>query len=401
MVAKVAKILACIVVFAVLCIPAVFVNTAIGYLPALFFLMLLALCFVYLRICARSLSSDALSGADSCVRGSTVGVLLRVRNAAPLLAPHVDVSFSISDLFGEDALVETSSIAIRPHDTEDFEFDLGFSHLGEFQVGLRELVVHDPSGLFSATIPGNDKHSVLVTPRLRELDVPPLSDTTVRQVTDALKSSYSSGEDYCGVRDYSPGDPMKLIHWKLSARTNDYFTKIFDTHADPSLDIYVNFSSPEYDSETLMSLYDVAVETALALAAYAYEHSMATRLVFLNGDGQADRFQLGHGVDLRDLMQRLPRIQVGESGLFCELLSERASSVHAADNIAVCSPYVDAALGTALARVRSTRRNVFMLAMVPSELDRQRRTEALASLRLLGDMGIACSVIDVEGGVRP
>ena len=52
-----------------------------------------------------------------------------------------------------------------------------------------------------------------------------------------FKARFSSGEvesqkpgtggDFLGLREYYEGDPVRLIHWKVSARNNELYTKIF------------------------------------------------------------------------------------------------------------------------------------------------------------------------------
>lgn len=390
-----AKAIACFAVLAVLVVPALYVNMVIGYLPALFFVLLVALSFLYVRICARGLVFDELAEADSCERGSSVKVLLRLRNALWLYIPRVDAAFTITDLFGNDSAVETASISIGPHCIRDFDFDLGFDHLGEFGIGLRELTVHDPLSLFTVSVPTSHEHSILVTPRLRRVRSLPLSDVSVQEVSDALHVSDASGTDYCGVREYVPGDPMKTIHWKLSARIDGYFTKVFEEHSDPGIDIFVNLFAPEgLSDEELMDVYDAAVEAALTLESYARCRGLNARLVFLNRYGEAEQLVFGPSSDFRTLMQRLPRISAHDPSAFNDLLVRQATSIHAADNIAVCSALLDPGLVETLVRVKGTQRSVSLFALLPDGLDAEQRREATAPLRVLDNAGIPAYALD-------
>ena len=45
----------------------------------------------------------------------------------------------------------------------------------------------------------------------------------------------TSGDDFAGVRPYQPGDPQKMIAWKLAARSDDLSVKLFDAPAGGEL----------------------------------------------------------------------------------------------------------------------------------------------------------------------
>lgn len=386
----------CLALLAVLCIPAVFVNTILGYLPALFFILLVALCLAYCRICRRCFSFDEFARAESCVRGESVDVRLRIRNSSILFVPRVDVDFAIHDLFGNTSSSTRASIAVNPKADQDFSFSLSFGHIGQFSIGLEKLVIHDPLGLFEAQVPADSACTITVTPRLREVDDMPLSDTAAKQVSDALRPSTLPGSDYCGVRDYVPGDPMKLIHWKLSARGDTYYTKLYEEQSEPSLDIFLDLTAPEYDAEPLMDLYDAAIETALSLEAYAHEKGLETRVIFLNMQGEAEQFSLVRGSDFRNLMTRIPRISVASSEPFELLVRQHATTLRAADNIAVCSAHCTSGMAETLAQVRNTQRNALMFALAP--IGASANTKAIKqSLNTLRQAGVFCFLVDAGG----
>jgi uncharacterized protein (DUF58 family) len=45
----------------------------------------------------------------------------------------------------------------------------------------------------------------------------------------------SSGDDFAGVRPYQPGDPQKMIAWRLAARSDDLSVKVFDAQGGGDL----------------------------------------------------------------------------------------------------------------------------------------------------------------------
>ena len=66
-----------------------------------------------------------------------------------------------------------------------------------------------------------------------EVDAPPLPATGVGG-GDGVGLA-SSGDDFAGVRPYSPGDPQKMIAWRLAARSDDLSVKQFEAEGGGEL----------------------------------------------------------------------------------------------------------------------------------------------------------------------
>lgn len=59
-----------------------------------------------------------------------------------------------------------------------------------------------------------------------EVDAPPLPASGIGG-GDGVGTA-SSGDDFAGVRPYTPGDPQKMIAWRLAARSDDLSVKLFE-----------------------------------------------------------------------------------------------------------------------------------------------------------------------------
>ncbi|MGH6612213.1 MAG: DUF58 domain-containing protein [Burkholderiaceae bacterium] len=66
-----------------------------------------------------------------------------------------------------------------------------------------------------------------------EFDAPPLP-ATGHGVGDGITMA-ASGDDFAGVRPYAPGDPQKMIAWKLAARSDELSVKQFEAAAGGEL----------------------------------------------------------------------------------------------------------------------------------------------------------------------
>jgi uncharacterized protein (DUF58 family) len=99
---------------------------------------------------------------------------------------------------------------------------------GLFNLGPTTLRTADPLGFFEIQIHDPGFVTLMVTPPvvpLPTIRVAPGGRTgDGRPQPNAPEKTVSAA----GVREYSPGDSLRWIHWPTSARRNDYFVRIFD-----------------------------------------------------------------------------------------------------------------------------------------------------------------------------
>lgn len=86
----------------------------------------------------------------------------------------------------------------------------------------------DPLGLFKGRMAAGAADRLLVLPRRYAL--PPIRLPSSRRYQRggvALASHVGESEEFVGLRDYRPGDPLRHIHWKSFARTGRPIVKEF------------------------------------------------------------------------------------------------------------------------------------------------------------------------------
>ena len=152
------------------------------------------------------------------------------------------------------------------------------------------LLLPDPLGFFQRcqrTPTSEGKLTVLPRRyRLPEIELPgsarfqPGGDTASRQIG-------ASGE-FVGLRDYHPGDPLRLIHWKSWARTGKPIIKEFEETFFPRHGLILDTSPDD------PSLFEDAVSIAASFAASVDSRESLIDLMFISGQTQV--ISAGRGV---------------------------------------------------------------------------------------------------------
>jgi uncharacterized protein (DUF58 family) len=363
-------------------------NTIYGYLPGLFFVFAIGVSYLYLTILRRSLSFEEMSDLSNCKRETEIAFTVKLKNRSPLVCPRLEPYFYISDLFGGDDSVTSSVITLAPREQRAFDFDVRFDHIGSYSAGLKRIVVHDLLGLFSHTIDNPKRYQVDVSPKIFDVDNLHISDTVLTESEKMIVPIASEGSDYIGVREYVMGDPIKMIHWKLSARQENYLTKQFENYGTVGVSVFIDFFSPVYPAEALMGVFDTVVETALSVGNYAEEQGMEFEIVYTDKDMQRRKFNKGHHDDFSLIISDMPRIQTAESpgapgSVGTDMLREEGRARYTHGNIVFCTASITDEACDILLELKHRRKNPMLFAVVPPELDEQERADLLRPLRAL------------------
>lgn len=107
-----------------------------------------------------------------------------------------------------------------------------------------------PFGLWRAWAYVTPALSAIVYPT-PELDAPPLPSAAGGD-TEGVGLA-ASGDDFAGVRPYQPGDPRRMIAWRLAARSDELSVKQFDARGGGELTLDFDELPPSLDDEARLS----------------------------------------------------------------------------------------------------------------------------------------------------
>ena len=99
-----------------------------------------------------------------------------------------------------------------------------------------------------------------------------------RAVNDSLAGQYESvfkgrGMDFTGVREYQPGDDIRVIDWNVSARTNELHVKQFIEERELTVYLLVDASGSQSFGTQNRRKRETAAELAALLAFSAIENN--------------------------------------------------------------------------------------------------------------------------------
>ena len=195
------------------------------------------------------------------------------------------------DLSLPDGLAATDiETVVRPPDTIERSVRLG--RRGIYSLDAPRLRQRDPLGFVERTVEVTASTEFVVYPRVYDMD-----DATLTALfTDELAAER---QEFDRLREYEPGDPMKNVHWKSSAKRDDLFVMEFAAATqEETIDIAAEATEGHAD--------EMAAATA-TLAVHALEAGLTVGVTTPTG-----RVRAGQGDDHRQaLMRLLARAEAG------------------------------------------------------------------------------------------
>ena len=161
---------------------------------------------------------------------------------------------------------------LLPGDRFRYETKLVCRYRGEYEVGVKEIIVSDFFRLFRARykVPGAAK--AIVLPKIVRMEVL----NSISDITSLLQkeSQAEKKEPDIIVRDYAAGDSLKQIHWKASAREGKLKTRTMI--GEEKQNISIIFDTKRYGKDIIqyLPLENKILETVLALGYFFAEKNM-------------------------------------------------------------------------------------------------------------------------------
>lgn len=138
---------------------------------------------------------------------------------------------------------------------------------GVFQLGPWDVEMTDPLGFFMVTHHYPETATIIVYPRAARL---PNLDLPRGRASGRASSSQRANEETIlvgGLRAYEPGDPLRRIHWKATARHDDLMVQDFDREPSGDVWLIVDMDSRVQAGHDAEATQEYSVLLAASLAA--------------------------------------------------------------------------------------------------------------------------------------
>lgn len=373
--------------------PAVLVNTLLGYGPVILVLLCGILSFAWLCLLRNKLEFDVNTDVRSCVRGEDSQFQVFVKNRGWLPATGVNAVFFTSDPDGVDEQTTALRLTLSPKEERSFGFSARFPHIGNYRAGIRRMELSDIFGIFRAVRNEEKSYSVEVLPQVAHISSMPVTANVQTESSRMSVQSLLNGSDYTGVREYAFGDPIKTIHWKLSAHAGGLMTKQMESYSNTGMSVVLNLQIPTSDGAARMDEFDAVIETGVAAGDYAARQGMDYDLLFYRQNGNVMRTVPSSFRSLHGIVEEMRLSEPNQEQDVVRMLRENCQGVYSQANLVVCSCVLTKELAEMLVKLKQGGRTPILFLILSEELGERERQDRMAQLRRLEYANIACRVL--------
>jgi uncharacterized protein (DUF58 family) len=291
--------------------------------------------------------------------GESFGVDVEVRNKGWLPVLWMRLSDTVpAELTTGPVLREV--ISLKPHEHRKLHYKLAGHRRGYYQVGPLIGLGGDMLGSVTYETRHEADSRVIVYPKivpLRDLGLPSQSPFGTLPSRERI---FEDPTRIRGVRDYQPGDSLRRMDWKTSARVGLLQVRRLEPAIALETAIFLNLAGTDYPRPDRTEAAERGIVVAASLAVHLVERRQAVSLVTNGCDPLAPDVQGMPSLPLRkgrahlmNLLDLLARVEVAtEEGTvpFLDVLGRRSLSLPWGSTVVVVTAQeVDGLLETLLA----------------------------------------------------
>ncbi len=166
-----------------------------------------------------------------------------VKNGSKMAMSAVPVKICCKNVFTGECIYIEETAMVEAGNTAVLRFFMTAEHCGMIEVSLESAEVRDYLQLFSKGKKCKDqKEEIMVLPNVHEIQMGQISHTLEKQEGNHY-SQNKNGEDTSevfDVREYRAGDTYHRIHWKLSAKTDEFLVKEYSLPQEQDVCIFLD-----------------------------------------------------------------------------------------------------------------------------------------------------------------
>lgn len=291
---------------------ALFLSGRIGWFLVLAFLCAPLISLLMTLIFRNKIYAEVDCGTAAMCKGDECDVTVTVINGCFLPTPPLRIEAA-----GDTRMIcneKKFSLSVMPFSSESFEIRYRAKICGPCRIGVEKIRLTDHFGLFSFKLgeiaEDELKRDVSVIPDIAEMKP---NDTVIRQVMemsaradDSEDTTESQSVGFGGFpgydsREYIPGDPLKRINWKQSAKRGKLLVRLDDETVCSSVSVVLDSTFMRNremipalmgNDELSMAMNDEIFPLA---EQYAVEHALGAAQVFLRQNYSVTFFLMGAG----------------------------------------------------------------------------------------------------------
>jgi uncharacterized protein (DUF58 family) len=223
-------------------------------------------------------------------KGDFASLIIQIHNDKPFIYPYIKVFYQLPQSVLNNEVKE-KVLSILPFHYAEIKEDFVCNLRGQYTLGITGVEVGDPFGLFtfSMNLVKRSYHKPLylnVAPRILKLPNLPLPQIQKEGTTRQEFLPTHEPASLSDIRQYRVGDPLKKIHWKISAKLQELYVKNYETNTQPQILMFIETVPYPEEGICRFEIEDQMVECAVAVAHFILSNWLSMQLIIYHKERQ-------------------------------------------------------------------------------------------------------------------
>ncbi|WP_124099134.1 DUF58 domain-containing protein [Ruminococcus sp. Marseille-P6503] len=272
-----------------------------------FVVILSAVLNVLLSYTRKRISVSFLETQLSASRKKKIPVVLKVQNTSALPVPICMITVSYTSALENKTEYFKINTPIFPKNVQYLTLNISSLHCGTVNLKIKQVKIIDMLRIFRRRIKADkgglmlNECSIAVAPDYIKLENQ-ICDYSDMGLETGNYSKTQKGDDpseIFDIHEYSEGDKISRIHWKLTAKQDKTMVKDYSLPLTNSIFICVSlYFDSANGSDELLDQYDALIETAAAVSMHLCENNRPHKIVWY--DSEAERNMTCSVTDIDD-----------------------------------------------------------------------------------------------------
>ena len=345
-----------LLLIAILLVLVLFFPLRILQFVALLYIGVIGFSYLYSRIISRYVTVRRKNIVLRTHRFEPLEITLIVENRSFVPVSYLNIVDEQNTFFATEP--GNFLVKLRPGERKILSYSIESQQRGRYTVGPAVIQGSDPLGLFPFRTRAAESQTLIVYPEVLPLSL--LSSEGLPAGTIRVENPvYEDVTRYRTLREYLPGDNLRRVNWKASAKTGQLFVMDYLPLLHAPVLILLNLNSQDYPLRFRYHRIERAAALAASLVVYFLSLHQEIGLIASARleDEQAIaaaeiRGTHGHAVTLLELLGRMRPAQGGSD--FSELLFTSGIELPVRTRVEVITPMLGELDIIRLRRIRET-----------------------------------------------
>lgn len=290
---------------------------------ALFLFIMSLVILLFLGISTKIVKNKvkiSLKVPDTINKDTLGDCYLEAKNTSFLPISKVKCRLSFKNLMTGEEGKEEVYFSINGKANENIHWHIRSEFCGDIEVKVEEVVYYDYLGVFSTSNNILSHNNIIVLPDMFYINIE-LLESTVENSESIFYSISQKGTDSSeifGIKEYTPEDNLKNIHWKLTSKFDELIVKELSTPIDNSILVLLETSTPVGKGRELPKTLDAMIETFVSLSKSLLENDRIHSVGWFDPEVEGLLIAEIYTVDdLSNLLRGLLKIERKENQYSC------------------------------------------------------------------------------------